>query len=230
MKKIGIYKIVNKINGKYYVGGSKNIDNRWREHKADLRNNAHHNNYLQNSWNKYGEHNFEFTMIEKCDVLNTLITEQKYLDIAKNEKEKTYNLSFIAGGGDLSEETKKKIGLSLKNFYINNPEMKIHLSKIHTGYKQSKEHIENAAKAKMGKNHYLYGKHHSEEFKKKISGINHPRYDFTIYKFYNKLTNENFTGTRNGLYTKYGLQRQGVDKLIKKLRHSYKGWVIYEKD
>ena len=56
----GIYKIVNKVNGKYYVGGSKNIHKRWLEHKGLLRRNIHDNGHLQNAWNKYGEATFDF--------------------------------------------------------------------------------------------------------------------------------------------------------------------------
>ena len=29
MKKIGVYRIVNKVNDKYYVGSSEDIDRRW---------------------------------------------------------------------------------------------------------------------------------------------------------------------------------------------------------
>lgn len=63
---IGIYKITNQVNGKVYIGQSVNIKQRWAEHKANLRNNKHENSYLQNAWNKYGEANFIFEVIEKC--------------------------------------------------------------------------------------------------------------------------------------------------------------------
>ena len=68
MKISGIYKIINKINGKYYVGSSVNIkdypNNRWSRHIADLNANRHHNDYLQRAWNKYGQDAFEFIIIE----------------------------------------------------------------------------------------------------------------------------------------------------------------------
>lgn len=32
---IGIYKITNKINGKYYIGQSKDIDKRMKYHKKE---------------------------------------------------------------------------------------------------------------------------------------------------------------------------------------------------
>lgn len=51
----GIYYITNTINGKFYVGSSKNIKKRWARHIRDLNNNNHHNIYLQRSCNKYGD-------------------------------------------------------------------------------------------------------------------------------------------------------------------------------
>ncbi len=60
----GIYKIVCNFTGKLYIGSSVDIETRWRLHKSRLRNNIHHNIYLQRSWNKYGESNFKFEIIE----------------------------------------------------------------------------------------------------------------------------------------------------------------------
>ncbi|MDR0677008.1 MAG: GIY-YIG nuclease family protein [Elusimicrobiota bacterium] len=31
---IGIYKITNNINGKTYIGQSRNIERRWKDHKS----------------------------------------------------------------------------------------------------------------------------------------------------------------------------------------------------
>ena len=64
----GIYKIVNTIDDKIYVGRSKNVYKRVRAHKCDLRKNRHGNQYLQNSWNKYGEENFMWEVIELCSL------------------------------------------------------------------------------------------------------------------------------------------------------------------
>lgn len=222
--KIGIYKIVNKINEKYYIGGSINIERRWNEHKYDLRRNIHHNNHLQNSWNMYGENSFEFIIIDICDIAEVKLIEQRHLDIANTDKNKSYNISFIAEGGDLNEISKEKISKSLKKYYINHPEMKKHLSEVHTGIKQTEEHIRNAANAKKGINHHLYGKHLPEETRKKLSGINHPRYDYTIYKFHNILSNELFIGTKNEFYKKYNFLRQNVYPLVRGTRTSYKKW------
>ena len=47
-KKItGIYMIRCKINNKIYIGRSKNIKDRWKQHKKELRNNKHCNKNIQ---------------------------------------------------------------------------------------------------------------------------------------------------------------------------------------
>ena len=51
----GIYKIYCDSNNRTYIGSSNNIERRFKEHLGDLRNNRHSNQYLQNSYNKYGE-------------------------------------------------------------------------------------------------------------------------------------------------------------------------------
>jgi len=39
MIKTGIYKILNKINGKVYIGSATDIAKRWRDHKWHLNHN-----------------------------------------------------------------------------------------------------------------------------------------------------------------------------------------------
>jgi len=113
-QKSGIYKIVNKVDGKYYVGSSKNIRKRWVEHKRRLLNNDHHNDHLQNTFNKHGIDIFDFMLVELVDINNLKRIEQKYLDIAKTEQDKCYNLNFESSGGDLSTYSKIKISNALK--------------------------------------------------------------------------------------------------------------------
>ena len=92
----GIYKIINRVNGKYYVGSSWNLDIRWKRHSVALRGNRHFNNHLQRAWNKYGQNAFEFIVIERCSEDDLLNVEQRYLDIAKTELDNIYNMNFDA--------------------------------------------------------------------------------------------------------------------------------------
>ena len=43
----GIYKIINKTNGKYYVGSSVDVFRRWNSHLNHLIKNKHNNTHLQ---------------------------------------------------------------------------------------------------------------------------------------------------------------------------------------
>ena len=78
----GIYKIINKANGKYYVGSSVNIENRLEGHRKNLEEGRHSNRYLQYAWNKHGGENFTFEAFK--EVLGgekvRLYHEQIYLD------------------------------------------------------------------------------------------------------------------------------------------------------
>ena len=52
--KSGIYQILNKVNGKSYVGQTDDFEIRERNHRNSLRANKHFNKHLQSSWNIYG--------------------------------------------------------------------------------------------------------------------------------------------------------------------------------
>lgn len=89
----GVYAIVNELNGHKYIGSSKDIKNRWYQHRSKLKNNKHHSPHLQNAYNKYGEHRFYFCVLETCEnVRNTILfLEQKYLNLNPE-----YNSSKVA--------------------------------------------------------------------------------------------------------------------------------------
>jgi group I intron endonuclease len=74
----GIYKILNKINNKVYIGSATDIRKRWRDHKWYLNHNIHHNSHLQSSWNKYGVEAFEFTILLECSIDELLEKEKEY--------------------------------------------------------------------------------------------------------------------------------------------------------
>lgn len=62
---IGIYKIQNLCNGKVYIGQTREkFQRRYWLHRWKLRNGTHDNFHLQKAWNKYGENNFIFEVVE----------------------------------------------------------------------------------------------------------------------------------------------------------------------
>lgn len=101
--KSGIYKITNTVNGKFYIGSSKDIDWRWYCHKHYLKTGKHDNPKLQHSWNFHGEDKFAFDIIEEVNPDEKLLLEreQHYLDLLKPyERNIGYNICDTAEGGD----------------------------------------------------------------------------------------------------------------------------------
>ena len=111
----GIYIIINKCNGKYYIGSSKDIYKRWNSHISDLRRKEHCNKHLQSAFNKYGEENFSMFLIEKCE-LNLLLQKEEYWINKLQSHIHGYNIQQNPVrpllGKKLSEETKRKLSIS----------------------------------------------------------------------------------------------------------------------
>lgn len=132
----GIYKITNLKNGKFYIGSSKNIPNRWSEHVESLNKGNHSNTKLQNAWNFYGKDVFKFDIIEIVkDVTILLEREQHYLStFLPHVGNVGYNICPSAYGGD--------------NFTFN----------------PNKENIrEKLSEMYSGENNPMFGRNHSEE-------------------------------------------------------------------
>ncbi len=104
-RKCGIYIIRHEPTGRFYVGSSINISQRWREHRYQLRHNKHKNPHLQASWNKYGEQAFIFIIIEECDPTIIIEREQYYLD----QHEWYYNQNLQADRVTHTDEVREKI-------------------------------------------------------------------------------------------------------------------------
>lgn len=116
----GIYKIVNKLNGKFYLGSALDIEKRWSNHLSTLRNNKHPNSFLQNSWNKYGEENFNFLKFlvfkEEKELNEIRNVEQKLLD-KFFKSDSLYNINKNANGftRESSIKARKKMKNTLKS-------------------------------------------------------------------------------------------------------------------
>lgn len=91
-----IYKIVNTLNGKLYIGKTNNPYERKASHFREYKNN-HENKVLYTAMQKYGASNFEFSIIEKCE--DSIWEErEKYWIKYYNSLEDGYNM--IEGGSE----------------------------------------------------------------------------------------------------------------------------------
>jgi group I intron endonuclease len=149
---IGIYGIRNLENGKWYIGQSSDTHRRLVNHLSGLKSKRHHNPHLQCAFNKYGESNFEFRLLEEAPegLLDT--RERLWIEFYKSNQEQFgYNLE---SGGNLlkhhCQRTKDK------------------LSKLGKGRRMSAEWCRKLSERQQGEKHWNYGKHPSEETRKKL--------------------------------------------------------------
>lgn len=149
----GIYCVLNIINNKKYIGSTINIKNRIKHHLRKLKSNKHHNPRLQASFNKYGEKNFIFFILELVNTSNELLKREQYY-IDKFDSKNLFNIHLITNsslGVKRSDKTKEKIRLA--NLGLKHPEWRNKIKSV----SQGKE------------NHWTKKKKFTEESKKKMS-------------------------------------------------------------
>lgn len=78
----GIYVWVNTSNLKVYVGQSKNLRNRRRQHQTQLQQGTHPNKHLQASWDVYGHRSFRFCVVhvQTSEKEDLTLKEQEFID------------------------------------------------------------------------------------------------------------------------------------------------------
>ena len=88
MEKIsGIYKITNTATGDFYIGSSKNVKKRWREHKCKSMWKQCPNNPMYLDMQKYGVDKFVFEILAEVEADKLKETEQQFIEKLKP----TYN-------------------------------------------------------------------------------------------------------------------------------------------
>lgn len=92
-----IYKIINKINGKIYIGKTcRDIETRWAEHCS--RANSDDKYYLHNAINKYGKESFTIEEIDKAKTEEEINKLERYWIDFYNSVDKNYGYNLTTGG------------------------------------------------------------------------------------------------------------------------------------
>ena len=143
-----LYRIVNKINGKVYIGQALDVPKRWYDHRKAFKANRP-TQIIHHALIKYGLDNFEFEIIASCKT-------QDDTNNTETELVKQYD-SFIGNGG----------GYNATLGGMNAPkteEWKQKISQILMGHEVSQE-----ARDKISQGNT--GKVRSDEFKKNVSAF-----------------------------------------------------------
>lgn len=173
----GIYKIQSQIHPeRCYIGSAQNIKRRWDHHLCDLRKNRHHSLKMQNHYNKYGESDLVFIIIEPCLPQFLTIREDVYLGPLPY-----FNIQSKAGsslGTRWPEERRMKLIGNTNASGKRSEETKINIRQSQLGnhktlgkhWKQSEEVCKKKSERMKGINTWSKGCHYSEEAKKKLRG------------------------------------------------------------
>ena len=109
-KIIGVYKITNTITGDFYIGSSKNVKERWANHKCQSTWKRFPNNPMYLDFQKYGLENFVFEVLEVVEPEELKEREQQFIELLKP----TYN-NYNAKGLDI-ERYKKSLKEAQKKY------------------------------------------------------------------------------------------------------------------
>ena len=132
---IGIYKIINKINGHSYIGQSVDIERRIKHHFNNAFNNSSSNTEydktLYRAIRKYGKENFDVIILEECSQSSLNEREKywiEYFDTFKNGYNETVGGDGIVGHSDERHPKTKltnKDVWNIRECYKNHQEQKI---------------------------------------------------------------------------------------------------------
>lgn len=100
-------------DGRAYVGGSVDMQDRWWNHSSTLNRGVHRNRHLQAAWSAMGPGAFEFVCLEVVgDDEDLTVAEQRWMDTLREQGE-LFNLAPQAGataGVVHTAETREKMG------------------------------------------------------------------------------------------------------------------------
>ena len=154
----GIYKIINVVNNKFYVGSAVDFKKRKTRHFSELRTGKHNNRHLQSAWGKYGEQSFVFVIVEQLTEQDDLLAAENVWLALHVGKDYCYNIGVNATAPMMGMSG----GLSPTWGYKHTDEALLAITAASTGRKQSEEVIQR-------KIAHLIGKPKPAEVRAKIS-------------------------------------------------------------
>lgn len=160
-----IYKIINKTNGKFYIGRSKNPASRFVRHIKIAETVSETDNHFQaihGAIKKYGKENFILEIIESCD--ENIVNDREIYWIAELKSQiKDFGYNLTSGGDgakNISEESKAKRRAKMLG-RKHSEEHKKKISQSNMGRIISIETRDKISQANSGENNGMFGETHS---------------------------------------------------------------------
>lgn len=168
----GVYAIINKNNGKKYIGSAHNFRNRFKSHRSALFLGKHSNKKLINSWKKHGADAFEFKILVVCAKKDVIFYEQLIIN-AYGSVNNGYNISPTAGncaGLKHTDERKRKQSIAMTGFKHTDA-ARLLISESKKGKKLSDHHRKRLSEGGKGK---FISVEHRAKLSAAITGIKRP--------------------------------------------------------
>lgn len=170
---IGVYKITNTLcpEGKYYIGYSCNVKERWTIHKYRLKVGKHGNVRMQRAYNKYGSECFTYEILQECETEE----EAKNIELSYLEdltiRDKLYNLHYNSWGGNIISFHPDREGIIEKI-----------KTKIRDNYSKLSKEEKQQKWGQPGVKNGMYGRTHTDEVKQRLSKLGKGRIPVTAIR------------------------------------------------
>ncbi len=230
----GIYKIINVVNNKFYVGSAVNLRKRKSRHFSELRTGKHRNRHLLAAWKKYGEQAFVFVVVEEVEDRALLLEAENRWLKEHVGKDCCYNIGTDATAPAMGLSGELSPTWGYKHTDTAREQIGVHSrGRAHTSESREKirQHLLGKPKpaevrAKIsstlsGAGNPNYGKPRSDEFKAKVSKaieVVSPTGEITSFP------------SIIALREAFGLKPPTVNRAVKSerplKRGPYKGWIF----
>jgi len=230
----GIYKIINVVNNKFYIGSAVSLRKRKSRHFSELRTGKHNNRHLQAAWVKYGEQAFVFVVVEEVEDRTLLLEAENRWLKEHVGKDYCYNIGIDATAPALgmvgersptwgykhTDTAREQIGIHSRG-RAHTPESREKIRQFLIGRPKSAETRAKISTTLSGAGNPNYGKPRSDEFKAKVS---------KAIEAVNPTGETILFPSIVALREAYGLTPPTVNRAVKSekplTRGPYKGWIF----
>jgi group I intron endonuclease len=166
-----LYKITNAVNGKIYIGITKQtLEERLTLHISHSRNPKYP---IQYAINKYGSENFSIELLEESEDRKYISELEEPTIIKYDSRKQGYNIAIGGIGGNLGPEAYSKRKETINNYSLERKtEYKECLRLRNLGKTKENDAGRLSQSEKIKGNKFALGLKHSEETKKLISKAN----------------------------------------------------------
>lgn len=221
----GIYIITCLYNNKHYIGKSNHCIHRLNQHKNSLRKNKHHSFHLQRAWNKYGEKNFEFSILDTYEEEFLLSMEGYWVNLLNSsDRNFGYNIDIPISNSKhiVNPTTKLKHSNRMKKRKVSE-ETKQKLSILNKGKTLSKEVFSQLMAA--GVEYRKTNKYKEDLIKRKEKvGIKTIIYNISSGQW------QKFNTQTDASIFLYGSPSGGITVATNNQRRSIHGYLIFSED